>query len=110
MIANGDLPLIDGEDIDYKDVEIGHQDEKGLAQAIDDSIRRIAKHLQNRLKEPFRNMVLEYKNIFRIRLGADPPVDVPNIEIKFEDTERPCQGATAHLLSGATGIHEEEVR
>ncbi len=27
MIANGDLPLVDGDDIDYKDVEIGDQDE-----------------------------------------------------------------------------------
>ncbi len=25
MIANGDLPLVDGDDIDYKDVEIGDQ-------------------------------------------------------------------------------------
>ncbi len=55
-------------------------------------------------------MVLEYKDIFRISLGADPPVDVPPMEIKFEGMERPCQGATAHVLSGAAGIHEEEVR
>ncbi len=50
---------------------------------------RAAKHLPNRLKESLRNMVLEYKDIFRIRLGADPPVDVPPMEIKFEGTERP---------------------
>ncbi len=31
MIANGDLPLVDGDDIDYKDVEIGDQDEQELA-------------------------------------------------------------------------------
>ncbi len=36
-------------------------------------------------------MVLEYKDIFRIRLCADPPVDVPPMEIKFEDTERPVK-------------------
>ncbi len=53
MIANGDLPLVDGDDIDYKDVEIGDQDEQELAQEIDDAIRRAAKHLPNRLKESF---------------------------------------------------------
>ncbi len=29
-------------------------------------------------------MVLEYKDIFRIRFYADPPVDVPPMEVKFE--------------------------
>ncbi len=91
MIANVDHPLIDGDDIDYNDVEIGDQDEQELAQAIDDVIRRSAKHLPNRLKESFRNMLLEYKDIFRIRLGADPPVDVPPMEIKFEGTEHPVK-------------------
>ncbi len=62
-------------------MEICEQDEQELAQAIDDAIRRAAKHLLNRLKESFRNMVLEYKDIFRIRLGADQPVHVPPIEI-----------------------------
>ncbi len=38
MIANGDLPLVDGDDIDYKDVEIGDQDEQELAQAIYEAI------------------------------------------------------------------------
>ncbi len=39
MIANGDLTLVDGDDIDYKGVEIGDEDERELAQAIDDTIR-----------------------------------------------------------------------
>ncbi len=37
MIANGDLPLVDSNDIDYKDVEIGENDEQELAKAIDDA-------------------------------------------------------------------------
>ncbi len=36
-------------------------------------------------------MVLEYKDIFRISLGSDPPVDVPPMEIKFEGMERPVK-------------------
>ncbi len=96
MIANGDLPLVDGDDVDYKDVEIFDQDEQELAQAIDDAIRRAAKHLPNCLKESFRNMVSKYKDIFRLRLGADQPVHVRPIEIKFEGNGTPCQGAAAH--------------
>ncbi len=34
-IANGDLPLVDSDDIDDKAVEIGNQIEQELAQAID---------------------------------------------------------------------------
>ncbi len=77
MIANDDLPLVDGDDIDCKDVEIGDQDEQELAQAIDDAIRRAAKHLPDRPKQSFRGMAMEYRDIFRIRLDADPPVNVP---------------------------------
>ena len=36
-------------------------------------------------------MVLSYKDIFRIRLGEDPPVNVPPMEIKFEDSEKPVK-------------------
>ncbi len=42
MIANGDLPVVDSDDVHYKDVDIGDQDEKELAQAFDDAIRRAA--------------------------------------------------------------------
>ncbi len=38
MISNGDLPLVDGDYIDYKDVDIGDQDEQEIEQAIDDGI------------------------------------------------------------------------
>ncbi len=36
-------------------------------------------------------MILDFKDVFRIRLGADPPVDVPPMEIKFEKEERPLK-------------------
>ncbi len=69
-------------------MEIGARHEKELTQAIDGASRRVAKHLPSSLKETFRNMVLEYKDIFRIRPGADPPVDVLPMEITFEGPER----------------------
>ncbi len=36
-------------------------------------------------------MVLEYKDIFPISLGADTLVDLPPMEIKFEGPERPVK-------------------
>ncbi len=36
-------------------------------------------------------MILDFKNVFRIRLGGDPPIDVPPMEIKFEKEERPAK-------------------
>ncbi len=91
MIANGNLPLVGGDNNDSKDAEIGGQDERELAQAVDEAIRRAVKYLTNRLKISFRNIVQEYMDIFRICLGADPPVDVRPIEIKFEGTEQPVK-------------------
>ncbi len=34
-------------------------------------------------------MILDFKDVFRIRLGADTSADVPPMEIKFEKEERP---------------------
>ncbi len=91
LIANGDFPLREGDDIDYKDVEIGDQDEAELGQAVSEAITRASKHLPNCLKDSFRAMILDFKDVFRIRLGADTPVDVPPMEIKFEKEERPVK-------------------
>jgi len=43
------------------------------------------------MKDSFQEMVLSYKDIFRIRLGADPPVKVSPMEIKFEGPEKPVK-------------------
>ncbi len=93
MIANGDIPLVDVDDIDYKDVKIGYQDEHVIAldQAVENAIRRAAKNLPNRLKKSSRDMVVVYKDIFQIPLSADPPIDVPPMDIKFEGMECPVK-------------------
>ncbi len=88
MIAKGDFTLVDGDDIDYKDVDIGDQGEQELEQATNHAMYRDAKRLPKRMKVSFGNMVLEYKDIIRIRFRADHPGDVPPWEIKFEVTER----------------------
>lgn len=81
----------DGDEIDYKDLEVGEQNEEELKAAIHDSINRAAEHLPAGKKESFNNMVLSYKDIFRIRLGKDDPVKVTPMEIKFEGPENPIK-------------------
>ncbi len=91
LFPNGDLPLCEGDDIDYKEVEIGNQDEAELDQPISEAIKPSSEHLPNRLRDYFRAMIMEFKDVFRIRLGADHPVDGLQIEIKFEKKDRPVK-------------------
>ncbi len=54
-------------------------------------------------------MILNFKDEFRIRIGADPPVDVPPMEIKFEKEERPVN-LRQSTYPGAARFHEQEMR
>lgn len=91
MLANGDFPLKDGDDIDYKDVDIGEQDEDELQSALDGLTSRAFKNLPKHLRRPLNELVQEFKDIFRTRLGADPPVDVPPMDIELVGPERPVK-------------------
>ena len=62
MIANGDFPLKDGDDIDYKDVEVGEQEEGEINTAIQAMIDR-AKEATDQLasrSSRFGNVCLLY--------------------------------------------------
>ncbi len=51
-------------------------------------------------------MILDFKDGFCIRLGADPSVDVSPMEPRFEEEER----LAAHLIAVTARLHEEELR
>ncbi len=74
LIAKGYFSLREGDDIDFKDVEIGDQNETELDQAVSEAITCASKNLPNRLKDSFTAMILDFKDVFCIRLGADTPV------------------------------------
>ncbi len=71
LIANIDFSLRESDDIDYTDVDIGAQDEAELDQTISETITRASKHLFNRLHDSFRSMILNFRELFPIRLGGD---------------------------------------
>lgn len=54
-------------------------------------ISRISQHLSLDLQESVKDLVMEHKYIFIVRLGADPPVQVPAIDTQLEATERPVK-------------------
>ena len=91
MVVNGDFPLKDGDGIDYKDVEVGEQEEGEINAAIQAMTDRAAKKLPSDLRHDIKDLVMRFKDIFRIRLGNDPPVSVPPMIIEFEGSERPVK-------------------
>lgn len=89
MISNATLK--DGDDIDYKDVEVGDQDEEGTKKSIESMIDRGWKHLKKDSRKILKDLVVEDYDIFRLKLGKDPPVDVEPMKIEFEESNRPIK-------------------
>lgn len=85
------FPLKDDDDIKYKDVDVGEQDEEELQEAIQRMIDRATESLPTHLHNDLKDLVNEFKDIFLIKLGNDPPVCVPPMKIEFEEAERPVK-------------------
>lgn len=83
-IFNSDFPLQDGDDVNYKDVSIGNSDASELQMAIDDMVKRSLHLLPKRLHQTLRDIVTALPEVFRIRLGKDPPGDIPPMKIEFD--------------------------
>lgn len=87
-MINGDFHLKDGDNTDYKDVEVSEQDEEELLNAINGMISRATKNLPEELRTTIINLVIEFEYIFRTKLDPGSPNDVPPMVIKFEGDER----------------------
>ena len=91
LIQNGDFPLRDGDDIDYKDVEIGPRNEEELQSAIEEMTKRAGRHLPKQYHAQLRDIVSKASDVFRVKLSGDPPVDVPPMKIEFEGQSKPMK-------------------
>lgn len=80
-IYNGDFPLYYGNDVDYKVVEMCSKDDRELRNAIEYMVIRSLKRLPKRLHETLHDNVTQFSDVFRIKLGKDPPVNVPTMKI-----------------------------
>jgi hypothetical protein len=82
----GDIPYDDP--IDYHDVDVGQGSPEELADAIEAFIMS-AEHAAMSWDgvQSLRQLVTECKDVFRLKLGADPPANVKPLVIKL------CEGA-----------------
>ena len=91
VVSNGDFPLKDGDDVNYKDVDVGIQDSSELESAIESMKSRASKRCPKPLRPKLMSIVDTNADIFRARLGDDPPVKVRPMVIEFENEPKPIK-------------------
>jgi hypothetical protein len=86
----GDIP--DDDPIDYHDVDVGQGSPEELADAIDALITSAEQAGMSRDGvQSLRQLVTECKDVFRPKLGADPPANVKPLVIKLRDGAEPVR-------------------
>jgi hypothetical protein len=96
----GDIP--DDDPIDYHDVDVGQGSPEELADAIDGLIASAEQAGMSRDGvQNLRQLVIECKNVFRLKLGADPPANVKPLVIKLRDGAE----VSSQVRSTAAEVH-----
>jgi hypothetical protein len=86
----GDIP--DDDPIDYHDVDVGQGSPEELADAIEGLITSAEQAGMSRDGvQSLRQLVTECKDVFRLKLGADPPLNVKPLVIKLRDGAEPVR-------------------
>jgi hypothetical protein len=86
----GDIP--DDDPIDYHDVDVGQGSPEELAEAIEGFITSAEQAgISRDGVQSLRQLVTECKDVFRLKLGADPPVNVKPLVIKLRDGAEPVR-------------------
>jgi hypothetical protein len=86
----GDIP--DDDTIEYHNVDVGQGSPEELADAIEGLITSAEKAGMSRDEvQSLRQLVTECKNVFRLKLGADPPANVKPLVIKLRDDAKPVR-------------------
>jgi Reverse transcriptase (RNA-dependent DNA polymerase) len=84
--------ISDDDPIDYQDVDVRQESPEELADAIDGLITS-AEHpgMSWNSVQSLRQLVMECKGVFRLKLGADPPANVKPLVIKLGDGAEPVR-------------------
>jgi hypothetical protein len=86
----GDIP--DDDPIDYHDVDVGQGSPEELADAIEELLTSAEQAGMPRDGvQSLRQLVTKCKDIFRLKLGADPPANVKPLVIKLRDGAEPVR-------------------
>jgi hypothetical protein len=90
----GNIP--DDDTIDYHDVDVGQGSPEELADAIEGLLTSADQAGMSRDGvQSLRQLVTECKDVFRFKLGADPPANVKPLVIKLRDGAEPVR-VSAH--------------
>jgi hypothetical protein len=86
----GDIP--DDDPIDYHDVDVGQGSPEELADAIEGLLTSAEQAGMSRDGvQSLRQLATECKDVFRLKLGADPPANVKPLVIKLRDGAEPVR-------------------
>jgi hypothetical protein len=86
----GDIP--DDDPIDYHDVDVGQGSPEELEDAIEGLITSAEQAgMSEDGVQSLRQLVTECKDVFRLKLGADPPANVKPLVIKLRDGAEPVR-------------------
>jgi hypothetical protein len=83
----GDIP--DDDAIDYHDVDVGQASPEELADAIEDFITSAEQAGMSR--DGVQSLQQLGRDVFRFKLGADPPANVKPLVIKLRDGAEPVR-------------------
>jgi hypothetical protein len=106
--------ILDDDSIDYHDVEVGQVSPEELADAIEGLLTSAEQAGMSRDGVlSLRQLVTECKDVFRLKLGADPPANVKLLIIKLRDSAKPVRMSARnhtlpHLKFMRDKIHELE--
>jgi hypothetical protein len=86
------VEIPDDDPIDYHDVDVGQRSPKELADTIEGLITSAEQAGMSRDGvQSLRQLVIECKDVFRLKLGADPPANVKPLVIKLHDGAEPVR-------------------
>jgi hypothetical protein len=89
-IFYADIP--DDDPIDYHDVDVGQGSPEEMADAIEGLITSAEQAGMSRDGvQSLRQLVTECKDVFRLKLGADPPANVKPLVVKLCDSSEPVR-------------------
>lgn len=91
ILTNGNFPQKDGDYAVYKDVEVGVKDEAESQEAIEAMISRGSKLLAKDSEPTIGNIVSEFNDTFRMKLGIDSLVGVQTMNKDSERTTLPME-------------------
>jgi hypothetical protein len=105
----GDIP--DDDPIDYHDVDVGQGSPVELADAIEGLITSAEQADMSRNGvQSLRQLVTECKDVFRLKLGADPPANVKPLFIKLCDGTEPVRMSTRKYAPPQKKFMRDKIR